>query len=90
MKSRDGRVYEFMSRCPDCGVQAPQMTNRHNHLTALTNAEFQQFKAGEWNHPPMPDGLQAKPRKAGEVTEIAAAMERLRVKLFGGAERRAS
>jgi len=90
MKSRDGRVYEFMSRCPDCGVPAPTMNNRHDHLMPLSQAEYQQFKAGEWNHPPMPEGLQAKPRKPGEVTEIAAAMERLRVKLFGGAERRAS
>ena len=82
MKTHDGRVYEYLQRCPDCGVPAPEVKPKP-HMTPLTKEEYARFKAGQWEHPPMPPGLEAKPRPAGEQTEMREAMERLRVKLFG-------
>lgn len=40
-------VYEFMQRCSECGVPSPVVKER-KHLVALTAAEYQQWKAGEW------------------------------------------
>jgi hypothetical protein len=89
MKTREGHVYEFMSRCPDCGVPPPQGGTSTFGLTALSKAEYHQLKAGDWVHPAMPAGLEAKPRPKGDPGLMQDAMSRLRVKLFG-AERRAS
>lgn len=86
MKTHDGRVYEYLQRCPDCGVPAPEVKPKA-FLTLLSKHEYERFKSGQWAHPPLPEGLQAKPRPEGEVTEIKAGMERLRIKLFGHARR---
>ena len=88
MRSREGHVYEFMSRCPDCGVPAPQGGTSTFGLTALSKSEYHLYKSGDWVHPPMPDGLGAKPRPKGDPALMQDAMNRLRLKLFG-AERKA-
>jgi hypothetical protein len=88
MRSREGHVYEFMSRCPDCGVPAPQGGTSTFGLTALSKSEYHQYQTGDWVHPPMPDGLGARPRPNGDPALMQDAMSRLRLKLFG-AERKA-
>lgn len=83
MRTRDHRVYEVLQRCPDCGVPAPPIDKHTHHLTPLTREEYDRWKSGNWEHPPMPPRLDAKPRPEGEKTDIRAAMERLRITLFG-------
>lgn len=85
MKTHDGRVYEYLQRCPDCGVPAPEMKPKA-FLIPLTKDEYERFKSGQWEHPPLPPGMEAKPRPEGEQTELKAAMERLRITLFGHAK----
>jgi hypothetical protein len=82
MKTRDGHVYEYLQRCPDCGIPAPEM-KQSAFMVPLTKEEFERYRAGQWEHPAMPRGLEAKPGRDGEKTEMKAAMEALRVKLFG-------
>lgn len=85
MRTHDGLVYEYLQRCPDCGTPAPEMKPQP-FMSPLTKEEYGRFKAGHWEHPPMPLGLEAKPRPVGEQTEIRAAMARLYAKLFGAKE----
>jgi hypothetical protein len=76
-------IYEGVCiRCPDCGIPAPQYS-APGHRHALTAAEYADWRRGDHERQYMPECLQAKPRPEGEVTEIKAAMERLRIKLFG-------
>lgn len=76
-------IYEGVCiRCPDCGIPAPVYTppsNRHG----LSASEYAEWKRGDHVKQYMPVEQQAKARPAGEVTEMKAAMERLRIKLFG-------
>lgn len=79
----NGMIYEnIVVRCPDCGIPAPQYTTSSNRQP-LTSREYAEWRMGDAPKNYMPPGLEGKPRREGEVTEIKAAMERLRVKLFG-------
>ncbi|MEY4387198.1 MAG: hypothetical protein RLY20_2481 [Verrucomicrobiota bacterium] len=79
----NGMIYEGVClRCPDCGVPPPAY-NTPNNRSSLTAAEYREWSQREQQPNYMPDGLQAKPTREGEVSEMKAAMDRLRIKLFG-------
>jgi hypothetical protein len=78
----NGIIYERLTRCPACGIPAPQMSERHRE-EPLTDLERHEYRAGRYGRDLMPPGLDAKhPDKPGNP-EIKAAMEALRKKLFG-------
>ena len=68
-------------RNPESGIPAP-LYQESTHREGLTHQEMSAWRSGDRGDY-MPDGMKAKPRPEGEKTEIRAAMERLRVKLFG-------
>lgn len=79
----NGMIYEnVVVRCPDCGIPAPQYSAPSNR-EPLTSREYAEWKIGDAPRQYMPAGLEAKPRPEGERTEMKAAMERLRITLFG-------
>lgn len=79
----NGMIYEnVVVRCPDCGIPAPQYS-APNGRQELTSREYAEWKIGDAPKQYMPPGLEAKPSREGEVSEMKAAMERLRHKLFG-------
>lgn len=79
----NGMIYEnVVARCHDCGIPSPQYT-APSHRQELTAHEYAEWGRKEHDRNYMPHGLEAKTRPEGEVTEIKAAMERLRIKLFG-------
>lgn len=82
----NGMVYGGVCvRCPDCGIPAPQYSapnNRH----PLTSRELAEYRMNDHPRAYMPVGLEAKPAREGEVSEMKQAMERLRIKLFGHAK----
>lgn len=43
----EGRLYERMARCPDCGVPAPSYTPNRSAMRPLTATEYAQYIAGE-------------------------------------------
>ena len=84
MKTRDNRVYDFVRRCPDCGVPEPKGGST-SHLTPLSEMERQIYMAGEWPMFPMPsDGRRKKgPRVAHNPTELRAWCAAMADRLFG-------
>lgn len=80
-KTPEGMVYEYMQRCPDCGVPAPQGGSRKYGLTPLTASEKRAYDAGEWPCAPM-EGVKPKPKH--DPTELRAWCAAMAVKLFGG------
>lgn len=79
----NGMIYEnTVVRCPDCGVPAPNYT-APNHRDGLTAIEYREWSEGTNNCDYMPEGCKAKTRPDGEANEMRAAMERLRLRLFG-------
>ena len=79
----NGMIYEGVCiRCPDCGIPAPQYVEPSNRQP-LTSREYAEWRMGDAPRQYMPPGLEGKPVREGEVTEMKAAMERLRIKLFG-------
>jgi hypothetical protein len=85
----DGRLYEMLARCPDCGIPAPEMKKPHPSSRPATKLEYDEWKAGRYARDTMPEWAKAKPWKVGAQEKHKAEMremfERLRVKLFGGA-----
>jgi hypothetical protein len=78
-------VYSALSRCPDCGIPAPEMEQKSN-TQPLSTVEQHEYQAGRYMCSQMPPGLEAKPKPEGEKTEMRLAMERLSAKLFGEAK----
>jgi hypothetical protein len=78
----NGIIYEGMQRCPACGIPAPQTPERPM-AQPVSPVELAEYHAGRYGRELMPLGLEAKPRPGGEQTEMRAAMERLRIRLFG-------
>jgi hypothetical protein len=78
----NGQIYTGVQRCPDCGIPAPQSDERRNSQP-LTSVEFHEYQAGRYMRTQMPPGLDAKPTREGEKTEMREAMARLHAKLFG-------
>lgn len=79
----NGMIYEgAVIRCPDCGVPEPNYTAPNNRQS-LSSREHAEWRMNDHNRQYMPAGQHAKPRLDGEQTEIKAAMDRLRIKLFG-------
>lgn len=79
----NGMIYEgAVIRCPDCRVPAPNYT-APSHREPLTAIEYREWSEGTSKPDYMPEGCKAKPRPDGERTEMKAAMDRLRIKLFG-------
>lgn len=84
----DGRMYEMFSRCPDCGIPAPEMKKPHPGARPATKNEYEDWKAGHFARDTMPEFAKAKPWKSeAALIEHKAAMremfDRLRMKLFG-------
>lgn len=83
----DGKLYEMFSRCPDCGVPAPEMKKPHPNARPATKIEYEEWKAGRYARDTMPEFAKAKPWKPGareaHVAEMREMFDRLRVKLFG-------
>lgn len=78
----NGMIYQGNQRCPDCGIPAPQ-THDRPQVRAVTRLELAEYQAGRSGRELMPPGLEGKPRHEGDPFEMNAAMERLRIKLFG-------
>lgn len=83
----DGHLYEMHSRCPDCGVPAPEMKKPHGSRPA-TKLEYDEWKAGRYSRDTMPEFAKAKPWKSEQAriehkAKMREAFERLRIKLFG-------
>lgn len=78
----NGIIYEGLQRCPDCGVPAPQ-THDRPMVQPVSLVELTEYHAGRYGRELMPPGLEGKPRHEGDPFEMKAAMERLRIKLFG-------
>jgi hypothetical protein len=78
----NGIVYEGMQRCPDCGVPAPKM-DEHKVSQTISRVEYAEYKAGRYGRELMPPGMEAKPTREGERTEMREFFDRLRLKLFG-------
>lgn len=82
----DKKLYEMFSRCPDCGVPAPEMKKPHPHARPATREEYEGWKDGTSYRDTMPDFAQAKPWKPGAREAHKAQMremfDRLRRKLF--------
>lgn len=84
----DGRLYEMYTRCPDCGIPAPQMKTPHPSARPATKDEYENWRHGEAMRDTMPEFAKAKPWKSEAARlEHKAAMremfDRLRLKLFG-------
>lgn len=84
----EGRLYEMLARCPDCGVPAPEMKKPHSTARPATKLEYEEWKAGRFSRDTMPEWAKAKPWKSEQARiEHKAAMreafEKLRIKLFG-------
>jgi len=82
----EGRLYEMYTRCPDCGVPAPEM--KKPHPSAATKTEYEEWKALRYARDTMPDWAKAKPWKSEAArlkhkAEMREGFERLRIKLFG-------
>lgn len=78
----NGMIYENTCiRCPDCGVPPPVYTPPNRK--GLTAAEYREWSQGDSKSDYMPDACKAKPRSEVSNTEIKAAMDTLRKKLFG-------
>lgn len=79
----NGMIYSSVCiRCPDCGIPAPSYSEP-NQRKGLTSREFAEWRMNDHPRQYMPEAQQSKPRPEGEVTEMKAAMERLRIQLFG-------
>lgn len=83
-----GNLYEMYSRCPDCGVPAPEMKKPHPSARPATKNEYEDWKAGHFARNSMPPGLEAKPWKSEEArlahkAAMREMFEKLRIRLFG-------
>lgn len=79
----NGMIYDgCVVRCPDCHVPQPNYT-APSHRDGLTAIEYREWSEGTNDRDYMPEGCKAKARSLGEANEMRAAMERLRLKLFG-------
>ena len=83
-----GHLYEMHSRCPDCGIPAPEMKKPHTNARPATKLEYDEWQAGRYARNQMPPGLEAKPWKSEQArldhkAKMRENFERLRIKLFG-------
>jgi len=83
----DGRLYEMHSRCPDCGIPAPEMKKPNPHARPATKTEYEEWKALRFSRDTMPEWAKAKPWKSEAArlnhrAEMRAQFERLGRKLF--------
>lgn len=75
-------LYESFTRCPDCGIPAPQIKKSHYGSRPATKLEYEEWKAGRYLRDTMPDWAKAKPWRPGareaHIAEISMLSERLR------------
>jgi hypothetical protein len=68
----NGLVYTGMSRCPDCGVPAPQDIKQSSHRVPLTKVQYQQYLAGEYGRNVI-EGAKRPNHKNPEMQQLIAA-----------------
>lgn len=79
----NGIIYaNAVSRCQSCGIPAPTVEDRGRRET-VNSLQTAEYLAGRFGRSQMPEGCEAKPRLPGDVGPMKAAMDRLRIKLFG-------
>lgn len=85
----NGMIYTQTARCGDCGIPAPDVTDRGRH-ERVSDLELHEWHGGRYLRDTMPEGLKAKPweesAKAAHKAGMYALFEALRIKLFGNSQ----